>query len=473
MAVASLVCPHCEKPVEVQVSGVTRSRTCPACGEVLMLQMAEKGQKKKRRALLMGATVPEVPTTSTINLSTRQEAPQEPATTPATPESGKSSAPITDSGTPPPPAPRSHGPAAFALKPELDSRVRESADDLGNENNDHAPTTGSLPRPMVLEPSVEPRVLGGDAFDRMRMDPEVKEFRRRFITGTSIVVVIVALLVTLHWLTGNRAPAQRQIESTSEPQTVREPEDSGPPPVPEGSLVFKPPGTSDFQRIEMSGTPSLISSNQISLDTSLSVEVLRKFLSAPTWKERIEWTRRTPGLEERMEAYYSTHADGEIPVDNIVESREAENGFFQHTVIFEGGGRRQAYVQKTPNGPRVDWASFVGAGDISWSEFLEKRPTTATLMRVLVTDGFFYENQFGSPRALKCLELRNVTEPGAPMIHGYLERSSDLAPKIEFWQKESVMTAVPLILRLKYPVDSRSERQVWVTDFVAHGWLLE
>lgn len=466
MAVASLVCPHCEKSVEVQVSGVTRSRSCPACGEVLMLQVAEKSRKTKRRALLMGAGVPEIPTTSTINLPNRQVDPPQPTTSPKVVEAGKSSAPITVGESPP--APKAHLAAAFELESGLDDQAPEA------QSDHRVATTGSLPRPMVLEPTVEPRVLGGEAFDRMRMDPEVKEFRRRFVTGTSIVVVIVAIVVTIHWFTGkHRTQTQPQAKSTVTSRTTLEPEDTGPPPVPEGSLVFKPPGTDDFQRSEMSDTPSLIHSNQLSLDTSMSVEVLRKFLAAPTWKDRMDWARRTPGLEERMQAFYSTHADGEIPVDNIVESRSAENGFFQHTVIFEGGGRRQAYVQKTPNGPRVDWASFVGVGDMDWSEFLKQRPTTATLMRVLVSEGFFYEHQFGSPRTLKCLELRNISEPGAPMIHGYIERSSDLIPKIEFWQKESETTAVPLVLRLKYPVDSRSEKQVWITDFVSPSWLLE
>ncbi len=56
------------------------------------------------------------------------------------------------------------------------------------------PTTTSLTRP---EPSAEPQPLPGDAFERMRMDPEIQQFRRRLILGASVVGVIVILIVAL------------------------------------------------------------------------------------------------------------------------------------------------------------------------------------------------------------------------------------------------------------------------------------
>ncbi len=59
MPLVALVCPHCEKPVQVQVTEVARSRTCPSCNQALMLQVAERSSGQKRKALLM-ADVPPV-----------------------------------------------------------------------------------------------------------------------------------------------------------------------------------------------------------------------------------------------------------------------------------------------------------------------------------------------------------------------------------------------------------------------------
>jgi hypothetical protein len=107
---------------------------------------------------------------------------------------------------------------------------------------------------------------------------------------------------------------------------------------------------------------------------------------------------------------------------------------------------------------------------MGWAAFIEERPSQAVMMRVMVSDGFYYENQFGSPRLLKCLELRCISEPGAPVVYGYLERDSTTSQKIEFWLKQSNGAALPLTLKLKFPVNAASPKQVWVTEIVRQGW---
>jgi hypothetical protein len=52
MPLTELVCPHCESIVEVQVTSVTRSRECPRCKRVIVLQFATRVTGSKRKALL-------------------------------------------------------------------------------------------------------------------------------------------------------------------------------------------------------------------------------------------------------------------------------------------------------------------------------------------------------------------------------------------------------------------------------------
>ena len=437
MPAVSLVCPHCEKPVEVQVTGVTRSRPCPECGEMLMLQVAEKNKKAKRRALLMGGSVPETPAESTLQIPTRKAA----------------AAKIESTEAPPPaeeqPAKASEAPA---------------------EAEEQRPPTGSHARSLSFVPSHEPQVLPGDAFERMRMDPEIKEFRKRLILGSGIVLGSIALVFLIRALTSGEdvevnKSATQEIET---PPSLIQEEEPPPTPVPDGSLVFKATGKQDFAQATTSSSGA--TSSQLTMDMALSVEALRKFLAAPNWKERLSWSRPVDGLEERMAAFYTKNADGPVAHENIVESKEASGDFFEHTVVLEGGGRRPALVEKTAKGPRVDWAAFNGVGDMGWSQLMDEKPSLPVTMRVMVSDGFFYENQFGSPKLLKCLELRCVSEPGAPMIHGYMERDSTAAQQIEFWLKQSSGAALPLTLRIKYPLNAPSPKQVWVTEIVRQGW---
>ena len=58
MPAASLTCPHCEKSVEIQVTAVTRSRPCPECGSIIMLQVAGRQSRIKHKALLVSSMPP-------------------------------------------------------------------------------------------------------------------------------------------------------------------------------------------------------------------------------------------------------------------------------------------------------------------------------------------------------------------------------------------------------------------------------
>ena len=55
MSESVIVCPHCEKSVELPVTSVTRSRECPLCGKVILLQVGSivKEKRVRRTALLM------------------------------------------------------------------------------------------------------------------------------------------------------------------------------------------------------------------------------------------------------------------------------------------------------------------------------------------------------------------------------------------------------------------------------------
>ena len=53
MPLTSLICPHCDQQVDMHTTSVTRSRECPHCGKLIMLQLTLKEDRTKRKALLM------------------------------------------------------------------------------------------------------------------------------------------------------------------------------------------------------------------------------------------------------------------------------------------------------------------------------------------------------------------------------------------------------------------------------------
>lgn len=400
MPATTLVCPHCEKTVEIQVSSVTRSRPCPECGQVVMLQMAEKTTKTKRRALLMSQN--------------------EPAGTPAS----------------------SPGPAAFQ----------------------------------------EPQPLPGDAFDRMRMDPEIQQFRRRLMIGASVVGLILVILVVWSLLPSpakkaeslasklakaGELPSQNDGKKVLQPDVpLMQPEDPLPP-VNSGNLVFRPPGSENLKTA--SALPKVTGGDLAKL--AAAEEVIGKFLETPTWKERVLLVRDRLRVAPLMSLYYSKNADGPQAFDSIVEATELSPKFSQHVVVFEGGGRRVATVEHSAAGPRVDWESFVGAGETGWSDFLNLKQAAPMLFRVLVSPAGHFENQFGDPSKLQCYSLRNISEPGAKVVYGYAEKGGPIAKALDYQLQLSADATVPMILRLKFPRDAPVDFQVWISELVQSGWV--
>ncbi len=78
-------------------------------------------------------------------------------------------------------------------------------------------------RPTVSLSGVqsEPNEIEGEAFERMKADPEVREMKRKFITGIIAVCSLVVLTVTWNFLFA-QPPVKKVVEEHSNKRVVRE-----------------------------------------------------------------------------------------------------------------------------------------------------------------------------------------------------------------------------------------------------------
>lgn len=333
--------------------------------------------------------------------------------------------------------------------------------------------------PEPPRPAHEPQPLPGDAFDRMRMDPEIKEFRKKLLLGACIVGVLIVILAAASWFQSYREDQARQeilgdgteppsagaaIEPATPPASLVTPDDL-PPPVTSGNLVFRPAG-GEVKTAAL--TPAVPTEKLARL--SAGEDMLRQFLTAPNWRQRALTVRDQLRVAPLMSIYYGKNSDQPVSFDSVVEPIEVSPQFSEHTVVFEGGGRRTATVEHTTNGARVDWESFVGAGEMAWSDFLAAKPTDPTLFRVLVSPAGHFENSFGDPETLKCYSLRSITEPGAKVVYGYMDKHNPQTKELDYWIERS-NEAVPMIVRLRFPPQAPVDFQVWIQQFVQSGWL--
>ena len=338
------------------------------------------------------------------------------------------------------------------------------------------PAAAAASPTRMTEPAYEPQPLPGDAFERMRMDPEIHQFRRRLLIGTGVVALIIVVMVVVSLFqpgtSAENKPGARRTQADAEgggqpAASMIQPEEPLPQ-VNSGNLVFRPPGSSDLKTA--SALPGNISGGNLA-KLAAAEEMLTKFLQTTSWKQRVSMVRDKLRVAPLMSIYYSKNADGPIEFDSIVEATEISPKFSEHVVVFEGGGRRMATVEHTSKGPLVDWESFVGAGEMAWSDFLELKQAAPTLFRVLVSPAGHFENQFGDPAVLNCYSLRNISEPGAKVVYGYAEKSSVLAKELDYRLQQSADATVPMILQLKFPPDAPVDFQVWIHQFVQAGWV--
>ena len=128
---------------------------------------------------------------------------------------------------------------------------------------------------------------------------------------------------------------------------------------------------------------------------------------------------------------------------------------------------RQLTFVETPEGLKIDWESWAGWSDMTWSELLASLPTQATLFRVIVKRVEYYN--FGFSDDKKWQSYRLESPDGERMIFAYVERGSPLEEKLRISPDAD---RAAMILKIKFPAGvAASNNQVVVDAWVADGWV--
>ena len=440
MPVSKVVCPHCEKSVEVNMTSVTRSRKCPSCGKQIMLQVIEKSKKTRRKALLMpGADVldkiekkPE-----TVHLSPKREA-----------------LPGKETSRVPPPPPQREGPAPAAAPVPTEAEAQE-----------------------VLER--ERRLFEGDPRRRMIHDPEVQAKVKALKVGaisTAVLLIIMILGNALHWwsyigaamgrladrITGTKPQIQIIDEPDSPDEAARKKLAEGPEPA---RLEFgKPPSATgqseDPEELARRGAEQLV----------------RGFLDAPNVDERLNFVRQRSVMEPKLREYYGKKGDGPVDYDRDSLKLQAEGaygvGTYNFSVTLSDGAKRLVVVGRTKGGGyAVDWPSFVIYNEMEWAEFQKVKPGQSRTFRVLAAKGDHFGGVFADSKWVMSVKLTNPQDPGAPPLYGYAQRSTSLGRALQFVVDHASGKSVPLMVRLKYPDEGGSPDQVWIDELIGEGWV--
>jgi DNA-directed RNA polymerase subunit RPC12/RpoP len=457
MPLAALVCPHCEKPVELQVTAVTRSRRCPQCSKHIMLQFAQKQGRVKRKALLVNAK-------GGLDF-----------------DSLKFEVPVED----PQPLPFD---AFERMKadPELIAIKKRFAWSIGavaalvvvatifHLNRENWFPGGSKP---VLQPvaddgapvsvsaiSVSSRIASAQRPDKK---PESLDFKAPDKPAASPAPSSRAPQNP----TLSGGPPRIGVKNPIPGVSFREPSRGGevrPEPMSKMSNIM---GTLPKSLFRIANKAP---ATQVEHDLAKAKAALTGFLRAANVEQRLRYIGDTPSIESRVRAYYQMAGDGPVAYSKIVDDQVVGNGVVsEHDVVLANGEVLRASVIKAPNGSYfVDWPSFVAEGEMEWQELMSKKVARPVMLRVAVEPGDFFAGDFGDYKWLLCLKLVHPAHPASRPIFAYVERQSVLGREMDYWLKLGETQAMPMTVRVKYPANASADNQVWLSELVAPGWLL-
>lgn len=136
---------------------------------------------------------------------------------------------------------------------------------------------------------------------------------------------------------------------------------------------------------------------------------------------------------------------------------------------------RGLIIAQTPDGFKVDWASFTGESDMSNADFLHKKPTNPVLLRIHAREDDYFGYQFSKSDEFVC--LRMIDNPNTATLFGYIPKGTPLAKRVEGIPVQnheapetSQSRAAPLTVRVKFNEGQSDTNQVEILEIVGNGW---
>lgn len=203
---------------------------------------------------------------------------------------------------------------------------------------------------------------------------------------------------------------------------------------------------------------------------------MARFFAATTPREKAALVRGGMRLLPAMIAYYRVHPDepAEFHLASNVEFTSGPGGEFVTVSGTTGDGRGfDTPVELTPDGPRLDWRYFTGAGDMEWQDWIVARPAHPVRQRGIGILDDYYAGLYADPEKWICLRVTDMTLNTT--VWAYADRNG---PFREPLLRLSGMT-VPVRLQGTFEFSAgsgataaeRSIPQVLLCGLEDYGWL--
>jgi len=125
-------------------------------------------------------------------------------------------------------------------------------------------------------------------------------------------------------------------------------------------------------------------------------------------------------------------------------------------------------LEKTINGYRVDWESWVGWTELDWDDFFIDKPTEPKTVLVQCSIDTYYNRNFRDES--KWVAVKMTNPQSYKTLYGYIDRSN---PTLMRHAIDMGSGETRAIFKIRYPAGDAAENQVVITEVLASGWVVE
>ncbi len=213
-------------------------------------------------------------------------------------------------------------------------------------------------------------------------------------------------------------------------------------------------------------------------------QVSEDFLKATTLEAILPLVRNPTQFKAEIQTFASQ--PGHLPIGpngvmNIVYAPEETAGKTGTLAMLFFENNQQTLqglvLAETPEGLLVDWPSYSGMGEMTIQEFLTKKPTEPTLLRVAARLDDYYNFEFADRNLVTCLRLTDY--PETIYCFGYVVHETGMKNKVKHLptQDHNVPDSLqtkpqPLTIKARFHSGTQSENQVEITEVLGNGWFV-
>lgn len=215
-----------------------------------------------------------------------------------------------------------------------------------------------------------------------------------------------------------------------------------------------------------------------SVTSSTPEALIKSYVEAPTWEDRLKYILHPDEEKSKMEEYYKDYKPISGTINyNYKEVTKDDNYivyFVQKTYQDKNTDSQCFVLVKENNIYKIDWEASVVYNEMSWAEFKASKPSSPVKFRTLLQLDDYYNYGFRDKSndywsiSLSEIDFNNINGYKVLNMNGYVKKDSEAGKKLYEYLKDGKMKVS--IVELKYPYNSEGNNNcVEISNIINKG----